>query len=453
MYVFQRIPVVHYAGALGLVLAGLLSPFQVAHAFVWPGTNTGGTTTFGGTNVGAGNVAGTTFSNTPHGPVYATAGGKVYLPGGKVMDVTGKAPISPAAYSKALGRFAARALPGVSAAAALWDLLDELGYAKDEDGLKRRDPSICTVAPCYHYTTRAPLVDAAVTPYVSSKSEACSRAHGWYSAYNPTIVYTIAATEPSCTFTHVYSGSTFYTYLPYFTTTVAPSTSPYVPATQQELEDAIASESGWPSGSKIGEAIREAIEQGETLPVPAPSEVTGPTSVPGPSVTTEKVTRDSSGNPTGTTNVTNNTTYNVTYNTNTVTVTTVTTTTQTNPDGTTETTTDEEQEEEPRDECEQKPDSIACAELDTPEGEVPKEAKTITYAPEEMGLGAGTCPADLTMSVMSHGGQSMKVWDWAQTCNKITTYVRPLVLALASITALFLVVGYKPGGDTDGATA
>lgn len=223
------------------------------------------------------------------------------------------------------------------------------------------------------------------------------------------------------------------------------------PRTQQDLEDLIASQSGWPSGSKIGDAIKEAIEQGETLPVPAPSEVTGPTSLPGPSVTTQKTTRDAQGNPTGVTNVTNNTTYNFNYGPNTVTVTTVTTTNTTNPDGTTETTTEEEQEEEPRDACEDKPDSIACAELDTPEGEVPTENKTITYAPEEMGLGGGSCPADLTMSVMSRGGQSMKVWDWAQSCAKITTYVRPLVLTLASITALFLVVGYKPGGDTDGA--
>ena len=448
-HVFQRIPVIHYLCTLGLVLAGLLHPVQVAHAFVWPGTSTGGTTTYGGTTVGPGNVSGTTFPHTTHGPVYAQAGGKVYLPGGKVMDVTGRAPLSPAAYSKAIARAAGRILPGVAAAAAIWDLMDDLGFTKDADGFKRTDPGICTVAPCYEYQGFAG-VNGAAQPWRSAITQACTDSIGRTWLGQGTVVSSVPYGSNGCTMTMSNGFSTTWTA---GVRSATPSTSNKVPATEQELADAIAAQSGWPSGSKIGDAIREAIEQGETLPVPAPTEVTGPTSVPGPSVTTQKTTRDSQGNPTGVTNVTNNTTYNVTYNTNTVTVTTVTTTTQTNPDGTTETTTEEEQEEEPRDECEDKPDSIACAELDTPEGEVPKETKTITYTPEEMGLGGGTCPADLTMSVMSRGGQSMKVWDWAQSCAKITTYVRPLVLTLASITALFLVVGYKPGGDTDGAPA
>ena len=449
MYVFQRISVAHYLCALGLVLAGVLYPVQVAHAFVWPGTNTGGTTSYGGTTVGPGNVAGTTFPHTTHGPVYAQAGGKVYLPGGKVMDVTGRAPLSPAVYGKAIARAAGRMLPGVAAAAAIWDLLDDLGFTKDAEGFKRADPTICTVAPCFEYQGFAGL-NGSAQPWRRSLSQACTDAIGRAWLGQGSVVTAVPYGTNACTFT---TSSNYTTNWSVGVRSVAPATSNQVAATEQELADAIAAESGWPAGSKIGDAIREAIEQGEMLPVPAPTEVTGPTSVPGPSVTTQKTTRDAQGNPTGVTNVTNSTTYNVTYNTNTVTVTTVTTTTTTNPDGTSETTTDEEQEEEPRDACEDKPDSISCAELDTPEGEVPTENKTITYAPEEMGLGGGSCPADLTLSVMSHGGQSMKVWDWTQSCAKITSYVRPLVLTLASITALFLVVGYKPGGDTDGAPA
>jgi hypothetical protein len=446
MYVLQRIPVAHYLCALGLVLAGLLHPVQVAHAFQWPGAASGGTTTYGGTTVGPGNVGGTTFPHTPSGPVYASAGGKVYLPGGKVLDVTGRAPLSPAAYGRAIARAAGRLAPAAVAGAAIWGLLDDLGFIRDADGIKRADPAVCTVEPCYAYQTLNHSTGSVLQTFASF-DQACADRTNFYQQGGSCVA---GATN---FWNYVLPGGYTYTSIIRRVSTAPAAEPSYLPSSVDELADAIASESGWPSGSSIGDAIREAIEQGETLPVPQPTQITGPATAPGPSVTTQKTTTDAQGNPTGVTNVTNNTTYHFNYGPNTVTTTTVTTTNTTNPDGTTETTTEEEQEEEPRDPCEDKPDALSCAELDTPEGEVPREDKTITYAPEEMGLGAGSCPADLTMSVMSRGGQSMKVWDWAQTCAKITTYVRPLVLTLASITALFLVVGYKPGGDTDGAPA
>lgn len=408
-------------------------------AFVWPGTASGGTTTFGGTTVGPGNLGGATFSNTPSGPVYATAGGKVYLPGGKVMDVTGKAPLSPAAYGRAIARAAGRALPGVATAAAIWDLLDDLGYTKDADGLKRADPTICTVAPCYEYQGFAGM-NGTVQPWRSSLSQACNDSIG--RSWSGVPVASAVPVAPSYCNLTLTNGQTHLWQAGQRTAT--PSSGNIVPATEDELADAIASQSGWPSGSRIGDAIKEAIEHGETLPVPQPSEVTGPSTLPGTSTTTQTTVRDAQGNPTGVTNVTTNTTYNFNYGPNTVTTTVITTTTTTNPDGTTETTTDEkEDEEEPRDPCEDTPDLITCGKLDNPDTEVPKTTKALTYAPEELGLGAGACPAAIPLNT-SRGNWSL---DLTPYCNATATYVRPMVILVAMFLAYLIMTGHRFGGD------
>lgn len=429
--------------ALCLVCLGAFhSPVS---AFVWPGTASGGTTTFGGTTVGAGNLGGTTFSNTPSGPVYATAGGKVYLPGGKVLDVTGKAPLSPAAYGKAIGRAASRLAPAAAVGAAIWDLLDDLGYIKDADGLKYRDPSVCSVAPCYLYRTS---LNGPQGQWSTTREAACASAASAYNAQNSTyMVSSWSVTPTHCSGTIVQrSTGSFFTSVtqPFATQSTTPSEPQYLPATQQQLEDAIASQSGWPSGSSIGDAIREAIEQGETIPVPQPTEVTGPASAPGTSTTTQRTNRDASGNVTGVTNITTNTTYNFNYGPNTVTTTTVTTTTTTNPDGTTETSTDEqEDQEEPRNPCEDTPDLVTCGKLDSPETEVPKTTKNLTYAPEELGLGAGACPSPIPLNT-SRGNWSL---DLTPYCNATATYVRPMVILVAMFLAYLIMTGHRFGGD------
>lgn len=429
--------------ALCLVCLGAFhSPVS---AFVWPGTASGGTTTFGGTTVGAGNLGGTTFSNTPSGPVYATAGGKVYPPGGKVLDVTAKAPLSPAAYARAISRAASRLAPAAVGAAAIWGLLDDLGYIKDADGLKYRDPSVCTVAPCYQYRT---ALGGQTGQWSATREAACTSAAAAYNAQGgPYMISGTSVNETTC-FATVVSRSTgsYFTSFnnPFTTQTVAPSEPHYLPATQQQLEDAIASQSGWPTGSPIGDAIREAIEQGETVPVPQPTEVTGPSSAPGTSTTTQRTNRDASGNVTGVTNVTTNTTYNFNYGPNTVTTTTVTTTTTTNPDGTTETSTDEqEDQEEPRNPCEDTPDLLTCGKLDSPETEVPKTTKNLTYAPEELGLGSGACPAPIALNT-SRGNWSL---DLTPYCNATATYVRPMVILVSMFLAYLIMTGYRFGGD------
>lgn len=110
----------------------------------------------------------------------------------------------------------------------------------------------------------------------------------------------------------------------------------------------------------------------------------------------------------------------------------------------TDTTTKEETEsdkpkEEETDLCEKYPDILACAkpDLDTPEGEIPKEDRTITYQAEDL-FGGGGCPADVYTSLGTLG-QTVKIWDWAKTC-QYALPLRAIVMSLAAFAAFLIVM-------------
>lgn len=108
------------------------------------------------------------------------------------------------------------------------------------------------------------------------------------------------------------------------------------------------------------------------------------------------------------------------------------------PDPTTEPGTDTPREDgkEDRDFCDKHPESLACTELDTPEGEIPKSTFEVSYSIENS-WGSGSCPADKYATL---AGKSVKVYDWAQTCDYVATYVRPILLVLCALGALFIVM-------------
>lgn len=166
---------------------------------------------------------------------------------------------------------------------------------------------------------------------------------------------------------------------------------------------------------------------------PAPVGHTGPTD-PGTQTTTSTTTAKNVYNPapfgtgsgpsmtTGqqvqtTTNITNNVTNNTTTNTTTVTE------------------TDQAPEKEQEDFCEKNPDSLACAEADTPEAEIPEGQINISYEYADI-FGNGACPADVYLT--THG-QSLKVWDWQSTCSNVQTYFRPVLIACCAFIAFVIV--------------
>ena len=113
-------------------------------------------------------------------------------------------------------------------------------------------------------------------------------------------------------------------------------------------------------------------------------------------------------------------------------------TTEPVPDSPTEPSTDTPREDgkEDRDFCDKNPNALACLELDTPEGEIPKGTFNVTYSVENS-WGNGSCPADKYATL---AGKSIKVYDWAQTCDYVATYVRPILLLLCALGALFIVM-------------
>ncbi|MGJ7531411.1 virulence factor TspB C-terminal domain-related protein [Variovorax sp. GB1P17] len=186
-----------------------------------------------------------------------------------------------------------------------------------------------------------------------------------------------------------------------------------------------------------GRVWGEALEKGAEMPLSIPT-VTGPSQIQGPEKSTTNpdgsrtVERNiynfqTSGNTiTNTTNVTNTTTYNSDNSVRSV-------------SSTTKTPTAEEADKDS--ECEKRPNSAGCADLDTPTGEIPRETKTITYA-EESVFGGGSCPSDKQWS-SGTTGHSYKLVDWGTLCG-FAAPARALVILLA-IFAAFLIV--MPGKE------
>ena len=125
-----------------------------------------------------------------------------------------------------------------------------------------------------------------------------------------------------------------------------------------------------------------------------------------------------------TTQTTTNVTNNITNNTSS---TVITNTTQT----------DEAPKEEEKDLCEKNPDALACAELDTPDGEIPETQIELSYEYESL-FGNGSCP---TVDAVPFFGQNVQVVDMPKICQQTTDYIQPFVLVSAALIAMAIFAG------------
>lgn len=208
------------------------------------------------------------------------------------------------------------------------------------------------------------------------------------------------------------------------------------PSTEQEFLDAVAAKSGWPATSKLAPLIGEATAaNGEGVEViPASVTTTGPATSPGTTTTTT----NSGNNTTTTTNTTHNHTYNGgNVTTSTTSITNITNNTTGDTISSSTTTSTPAPEEKASDPCKDAPDRASCADMDVPEGEIPKETRTISYT-EESVFGSGSCPANLTAHI-STLGQTVTVWNWTKTCDYALP-LRGLILALATFAAALIVM-------------
>lgn len=218
---------------------------------------------------------------------------------------------------------------------------------------------------------------------------------------------------------------------------VSPANLPRIVIAGQQLVNKLNTSTAVPNPN----IVNELDNAGAPLTVKDPT-VTGPASVAGPGTTTINNIDNSVS--------TKTTTNNYTYNGPTITNTSTTTTTQTTKaDGTkTESSTttatpgdSQPPKEDPVVQCDKYPNSLGCAELDTPDAEIPKDTQNVSFTVEDP-FGAGRCPADVMASFRAIGGQSLKIVDWTTFCG-FALPLRGLVLALAAIMAFFIIM---PGG-------
>lgn len=220
---------------------------------------------------------------------------------------------------------------------------------------------------------------------------------------------------------------------------VAPYTGEFSPATPQQIEDAIAAKNPSPA------VLKELADKGGHAPNPDPADKPKIENIlPSQEKTTTKT------NPDGSTETTTCRTNGTSTSTGSIKLTESCTITQKDAQGnpTSTTTTNSDSDPVPKAEesmlCTVFPNIAACAELDTPEGDIPTASETIGYTAENH-FGGGSCPADKTMTLATTG-QAMTVWNWSQACSAITDYFRPLFITLCTLTALFILApGVKEG--------
>ena len=90
--------------------------------------------------------------------------------------------------------------------------------------------------------------------------------------------------------------------------------------------------------------------------------------------------------------------------------------------------------------CIRNPEVLACArvpEFDIPNDEIQTLTEVISYEPEQF-LGGGSCPSPVTVNL---GGSTITAFDTPRYCQFISTYFRPVLLAIAAFTALMIVAG------------
>lgn len=207
-------------------------------------------------------------------------------------------------------------------------------------------------------------------------------------------------------------------------------------ASNEQVEDAL-SDALAADPNKAPEVLRKVVEAVAPLDLdPGPLQVTGPSSVNGPTSSTTQVGAS------GTTTINRNVTYNLTYNGGNVTITETVETTTIYPDESesTETTTTTAgdgagEEGPPTDFCKDNPTALACAELgdeNPDEPELPEEDRDFEFASEMTAV--GECPAPIELSILG----STHSLAWTPLCD-LASGVRPVVIALAWLGAAVFV--------------
>ncbi len=427
----------HRIAACFALLLGLVCHVQVGAAEAWPYRQSGNQTTYTADGMRARFNSKYVWDVDPDGKIRATGIHDLPTGGGRSIPVTGKAFMTGASLAGVFLKMAARSFGPLGVGIMLWDIANDLDFSltRKSDGdidVKYRTEG-CD-ADCKAWSTSFTGAGRYPSPEDAwAAAIVAAYGSGW------TLVSVSLNGPGTVASASMYKASYGYLSWSSFATKVdVPPSATYRASTLQELADRIASESGWPSASKIPEMLRDAATADVPFEIPAPSSLTGPATSPG--VVTTSVTNVGGDTITTTQTTTNN--HNYAGNTVTNVITTVTTTHNATTNVTTTDKTETKEPEKPDvSECEKNPNSLGCAEADTPDGEIPRAQETITFESEDS-FGSGSCPSDITATIVTGGLGSRKVWDWSALCGYALP-VRGLVLLLATFAAFLIVV---PGG-------
>lgn len=332
----------------------------------------------------------------------------------------------------ALGRFAQKVFVPLSIGSALWDLARELGFwiSRNSDGsLKIEKDGVSDELSPYYGSS--PIIVGNSPESVCRQIASTYPDFGTFTYFSTNIRY--GNLQGHCQYT---SGSNAGvsrcpTMQALINGICQPVTDSRIPATLQELEDAIANKPDWSSASKIIPAIRDAINaepDADKRPKTELPKITGPSTSTAPTTKTE-TKPDGSTSTTTTTN-----TYNYPDNSVKI-ITTVTNIYNSVTNTTTTTSTTDDSGADPKDFCADHPDSPACSSMDTPEVEIPKSTKNVTFIQEQL-FGGGVCP---TAKTFTYFGFSHSI-SYQPTCDALTNYVRFIVIASATYSAFMMIL-------------
>lgn len=434
--------------ALALFLAAMAAfaqavPVTAASPRVtFPMTASGNTLTLGPVSATSANAPNFSFAPAANGGIYANTATRLPTPNGGALVANVAGNIGKAEVGRAIGRFAAKMLAPLVVGMALYDLYKELGFGVDSKGVATTSGSSCSAeAGCYYEMNGC----RGATP---TETALCDMTNHGGTRYEDTYMPELISGGH---YYYYYNGNTYKgSGGLYLRGSLTPTTAP---TTNQEFLDALAAKSGWPASSSLARTLADALKADPTLAVRVdPATLSGPLADPIPSIETKN-------DPATDTKTVTETKTKFDYSPTSPSVTMTKSVTETKtilstgapigepvtttstapvPNVPTDPTEAPPPPEPPKDPCEGKPLRLGCADMDVPAGEIPKVSKTITYTPDSLGFGSGTCPADIVLN-QARG----MVFSYAPACTMLAGPVKLLVLAAAALTAFFIVAGVR----------
>ncbi len=304
--------------------------------------------------------------------------------------------------------------------------------------LQRNDHTVCSVAPCWAWTINTGSGAYAKSTVVYTLAGAIAAVSGVRvsaSLYNGPATGSQSGNVITIT-NNIYNndGSLYYAgdYSSHIGTSVAPAPSSWLPASMDDIAPYM--QAVQPSPAVVQQLLGTGASlQTEPVTVTAPSTVAGPTTTTNNADGTKTVTQTTNNFSTAGNTITNvgPTTTTTVYNTDNSVKSTSTSTTTPGPN-----------DQPPQTDCDKFPDDVACTKLGSPlpAERLPSSTQSVTLTPSIF-TSSAACPADSVIPVHVGPFSSTATISYAKMCEATSTYVYPLVMLIGAAIAAFVFIG------------